>query len=317
MGSKYCHSSTKPDNLAKIGPVDFEIIGETGIVKNKYYKWETEAEHRARRPDFSSRAGEIKFTRTITVEGCRSPIIYVDMAIVKSRLFGKDQWGHQDQSIGAWGSGKEEVNNPLTNTTTQIHVSWHASIYNHFYCPCHERVNYDRSVWSLTAHVNCSAAEQSVNRIAKKTIGVSHKIEQWQREADLVRLRSEWLTGDGSIQKLDDPDRKSTVREIALRPCWNGQSVGSPRVNLFRRSHDAGSDFTGPPCRWTWVNDHENTANVLHFKQLVFTSVNNRSFCNYANWTAVNSDERRRTAVTWKMDVCGLLHLSFPIFSEN
>ena len=160
-GSKYCHSSTKPDNLAKIGPVDFEIIGETGIVK-------MEAEHRARRPDFSSRAGEIKFTRTITAEGCRSPIIYVDMAIVKSRLFDKDQWGHQDQSIGAWGSGKEEVNNPSLTRRLKIHVSWHASIYNHFYCPCHERVNYDRSVWSLTAHVNCSAAEQSVNRIAKK-----------------------------------------------------------------------------------------------------------------------------------------------------
>ena len=128
-GSKYCHSSTKPDNLAKIGPVDFEIIGETGIVKNKYYKWETEAEHRARRPDFSSRAGEIKFTRTITAEGCRSPIIYVDMAIVKSRLFGKDQWGHQDQSIGAWGSGKEEVNNPsltrrlrFTSVDMQVYI---------------------------------------------------------------------------------------------------------------------------------------------------------------------------------------------------
>jgi len=36
----YGHSSTKPENLAlalaKIDPVDFEIIGLTGMVKNKY-----------------------------------------------------------------------------------------------------------------------------------------------------------------------------------------------------------------------------------------------------------------------------------------
>jgi len=32
------HSSTKPENLAlaKIDPVDFEIIGLTGMAKNKY-----------------------------------------------------------------------------------------------------------------------------------------------------------------------------------------------------------------------------------------------------------------------------------------
>ena len=32
----YSHSSTKHENLAKIGPVDFEINGLTGIVTNKY-----------------------------------------------------------------------------------------------------------------------------------------------------------------------------------------------------------------------------------------------------------------------------------------
>jgi len=31
----YSHSSTNPKNLAKIGLVDFEIIGLTGIVKKK------------------------------------------------------------------------------------------------------------------------------------------------------------------------------------------------------------------------------------------------------------------------------------------
>ena len=240
------------------------------------------------------------------------------MAIVKSRLFGKDQWGHQDQSIGAWGSGKEEVNNPsLTRRLRFTSVDMQVYIITSTVPATRELITTVRSGrWPHTLTVQ-PPNRMSIASHRKKTIGVSHKIEQWQREADLVRLRSEWLTGDGSIQKLDDPDRKSTVREITLRPCWNGRSVGSPRVNLFRRSHDAGSDFTGPQCRWTWVNDHENTANVLHFKQLVFTSVNNRSFCNYANWTALNSDERRRTAVTWKMDVCGLLHLSFPILSEN
>jgi len=34
----YSHSSTNPDNFAKIGPVDVEIIGLTEIVKNKIYK---------------------------------------------------------------------------------------------------------------------------------------------------------------------------------------------------------------------------------------------------------------------------------------
>jgi len=32
----YSHSSTKPEHLAKIGPIDFEIIGLTAIVNNKY-----------------------------------------------------------------------------------------------------------------------------------------------------------------------------------------------------------------------------------------------------------------------------------------
>ena len=36
------HSCTNAENLAKIGPVDFEIIGLTGIVKNKD---ETVTEH--------------------------------------------------------------------------------------------------------------------------------------------------------------------------------------------------------------------------------------------------------------------------------
>jgi len=31
----YSHSSTKSENFAKIGPVDVEIIGLSGIVKNK------------------------------------------------------------------------------------------------------------------------------------------------------------------------------------------------------------------------------------------------------------------------------------------
>ena len=31
----YSHCSTNPENLAKIGPVDFEIIGLTRIAKNK------------------------------------------------------------------------------------------------------------------------------------------------------------------------------------------------------------------------------------------------------------------------------------------
>jgi len=32
----YSHSSTNPEKLAKTSPVDFEIAGLTGIVKNKY-----------------------------------------------------------------------------------------------------------------------------------------------------------------------------------------------------------------------------------------------------------------------------------------
>jgi len=34
----YSHSSNNPKNLAKIGLVDFEIIGLTGIVKKKKQK---------------------------------------------------------------------------------------------------------------------------------------------------------------------------------------------------------------------------------------------------------------------------------------
>jgi len=49
----HSHSSTNPKNLAKIGPVDFEIIGLTVIVK----KQETKAEHIARKPAFNSRVG--------------------------------------------------------------------------------------------------------------------------------------------------------------------------------------------------------------------------------------------------------------------
>jgi len=30
----YSHSSTNTENLAKIGPLDFDMIGLTGIVKN-------------------------------------------------------------------------------------------------------------------------------------------------------------------------------------------------------------------------------------------------------------------------------------------
>jgi len=47
----HSHSSTNCENLAKMGPVDVEIVGLTGIVKK-----ETEAEHIARRPAFSNRA---------------------------------------------------------------------------------------------------------------------------------------------------------------------------------------------------------------------------------------------------------------------
>jgi len=32
----YSRSSTNPENLATVGPVDFEIIGLIEIVKNKY-----------------------------------------------------------------------------------------------------------------------------------------------------------------------------------------------------------------------------------------------------------------------------------------
>jgi len=34
----YSHSSINPENLAKVGPVDFEIIGLTGIVINEKNK---------------------------------------------------------------------------------------------------------------------------------------------------------------------------------------------------------------------------------------------------------------------------------------
>jgi len=34
----YSHSSTNPENLAKIGPIDVQIIGLTVIVKKKYKK---------------------------------------------------------------------------------------------------------------------------------------------------------------------------------------------------------------------------------------------------------------------------------------
>jgi len=49
----YGHSSTNPANLAKIGPVDVEIIGG----KNRKNTLKTVAEHIACRPAFSSRAG--------------------------------------------------------------------------------------------------------------------------------------------------------------------------------------------------------------------------------------------------------------------
>jgi len=34
----YIHSSTNPENLAKIGPVDVAIFGLTEIIKNTRYK---------------------------------------------------------------------------------------------------------------------------------------------------------------------------------------------------------------------------------------------------------------------------------------
>jgi len=34
----YKHISARAENMAKIGTADFEIIGLTGIIKNKFYK---------------------------------------------------------------------------------------------------------------------------------------------------------------------------------------------------------------------------------------------------------------------------------------
>ena len=44
------HTATNPENLAKISPADFEIIGPAEIVENKYVK--TAAEHTSSRPAF-------------------------------------------------------------------------------------------------------------------------------------------------------------------------------------------------------------------------------------------------------------------------
>jgi len=50
----YSHSSTNSENFVKLGhdPVDIELFVLTGIVKNKFKKNETEAEHIARRVCF-------------------------------------------------------------------------------------------------------------------------------------------------------------------------------------------------------------------------------------------------------------------------
>jgi len=57
----YSHSSTNPENLAKIGLVDLEIIGLTAVVINKD---ETAAEHIACR---CTAAGQAKLHKMVTV----------------------------------------------------------------------------------------------------------------------------------------------------------------------------------------------------------------------------------------------------------
>jgi len=53
----YSHNPNNPENLAKIGPVDFEIIGLTGIDKTRQINKKQKQNMKHGVPPYSSQAG--------------------------------------------------------------------------------------------------------------------------------------------------------------------------------------------------------------------------------------------------------------------
>ena len=76
----YLHSSTNPENLAKIGPVDVEIIGLTGIVKNKKQQQNIQPAG----PVAVQQQGGLKKTRQ---ERRRRYVLYLELATCLVRHF--------------------------------------------------------------------------------------------------------------------------------------------------------------------------------------------------------------------------------------